>query len=112
MNRPHPKKKPAGSWGARVDALIRACGWPQSEWRKHFGCSEQAVRRVRYGGRPKVEFLRRLRNLEGAHAEELEALAEGLIVTRGRVRYCWIEPTQLTRPEDIRDLGAPRWFTG
>ena len=106
LKRRRPKATPAGLWGTRVDALIRAMGWPQTEWRGHFGCSAQAVRRVRYGGRPRVAFIHRLRKLEAAYAQELEALAQGLIATRGRKRYCWIDPPRPpTRPADLQDLG-------
>ncbi len=102
------RSKPAGLWGVRVDALIRALGWPQSEWRLHFGFSAGAVRRVRYGGRPRVAFVLRLRKLEATYAAELEALAQGIIQVRGRVRYDW-QPDKRsrvpTRPPDLQDLG-------
>lgn len=102
-----PKPKPAGLWGTRVDALIRALGWPQSEWCRHFGFSARAVRRVRYGGRPRLAFVLRVRKLEVAYAAELEALAQGLIATRGRLRYCWIElPRPPARPPDLQHLGT------
>jgi hypothetical protein len=108
--KPHRRQKRLDEfWGVRVDALIRACGWPQKDWRKHFGFSAQTVRRVRYGAPPKLDFVRSLRKLEEAYATELEALAGGLIVTRGRSRYCWIDiprPAPFVRPPDLRDLGA------
>jgi hypothetical protein len=73
-------------------------GWPQREWARHFGASAQTVRRVRYGGRAKLIFVRRLRQLEQEHAQELEALATGLIVSRGRMRYSWVEVPEPARP--------------
>ncbi len=101
-----PRPKPSGRWGVRVDALIRALGWPQKEWRRNFGFSARAVRRVRYGGQPKVAFVLRVMKLERAYAQELEALAQGLIATRGRLRYCWIDLLRPpTRPQDLQGLG-------
>ena len=97
------RMKPAGFWGPRVDALIRSSGWPQKEWSKHFRCSAHTVRRVRYGSRPNVEFLLVLRKLEQAYAAELEALAQGLIETRGRMRYCWIDAEASSRDLDRFD---------
>ena len=105
-------RKTSGHWGPRVDALIRACGWSQKHLPRQFGCSAQAVRRVRYGGRPKVEFLLRLRVLESLYAPELEALAQGLIATRGRTRYQWVDFRRgvASRPPDLQDLGCTPSF--
>jgi hypothetical protein len=90
MTRRRPKLKPSKPWGVRVDALIRACGWPRRKWRLSFDLSPAQVTRIRYHGtHVKVGFLLQLKRLESAYAKELEALAKGLIVTRGRVRYDW-----------------------
>lgn len=98
------KKKP--EWfGVRVDALIRACGWPQSKWRNHFGVGPGAVRRIRDGGCPKIRFVERLQMLESIYAGNLELFSQGLIVTQGRMRYCWFEFPKTVRPEDLREVG-------
>jgi hypothetical protein len=75
-----------------LDLLIKTTGWQQREWAQHFGVSPGTVRRVRRGGRPKIQLLRRLRELERDHERELEAYKEGLIMRYGqRLRYCWVE---------------------
>jgi hypothetical protein len=94
------KRKPSGPWGRKVDDLIRAMGWPQRDWVRHFGASVQTVRRVRYGARPKLTFVRRLRQLERDYESELQCLAQGLITTQGRVRYSWVELPEPARPAD------------
>jgi hypothetical protein len=61
---------------------------------------------VRYGGHPTVRFVLRLRRLEQLFAIELEALAKGLIVARGGVRYDWRDPASFGRPAELQDIGA------
>ena len=108
MNRRRTKPQPTGFWGPKVDGLIRACGWTGREAAEKFGCTVQTLRRHRYGrnrGMIRMKFLRRLRALETVHAPELDALAQGLIVTRGRMRYCWVDFPRPTRPADLQGLG-------
>jgi len=97
------KKKP--EWfGVRVDALIRACGWPQRDWCRHLGFGPAAVHRVLCGGRPKIVFLQNLAQLETFYDREIEALERKDIVVRGRRRYVWIE-FRNSRPPDLAKLG-------
>jgi hypothetical protein len=100
MKKQKAKVAPSGAWGRRVDDLIAAAGWSHQQTAHRFGTSAHTVRRVRYGGRPKLKFIRRLRHLEQDHALELEAQKQGLIVSRGRLRYCWVEVPAPARTAD------------
>jgi hypothetical protein len=100
------KKKP--EWfGVRVDALIRACGWPQRDWRRYLGFGPAAVRRVLRGGRPKGVFLENLAALEGVYAREIEAFERGYVIVRGRTRFVFAD---LSHPGRSGDLGFLRFL--
>src|SRR5262245_3752346 len=111
MNRRRAMREPTGFWGTRVDALIRACGWKCAEFRKYFGRAAWNVTKIRYhGARPQKarDFALAAAKAGAVHAPELEALAQGLIQVRGRVRYDWRRDEQkglLRQPADLRDLG-------
>jgi hypothetical protein len=103
------KLKPTGVLGGRVDALIRACGWPQKTWRMHFGRAAQNITRIRYHGvRPIriAEFVVRLRKLEALYAPELQALAQGRIQVHGRVRFDFRPDEEVSRFHRPANLNA------
>jgi len=110
-NRRRPRKlKPSSSLGVRVDALIRACGWPEKTWKLHFGRAARSITRVRYhGARPVriAEFVVKLRKLEALYAPELQAPAQGRVQVRGRVRCDWRPDEEANRFRCPADLNWP-----
>lgn len=108
------KLNPSGIFGKRIDRLIRATGWRQSELPRHFGISAKAIRRVRYGrGRASVDMVLALQALESLHRDQLDALDRGLVVIRGRSRYCFVDPLPeaIRRPADLQGIGATTWIS-
>lgn len=100
-------KYPKGPWTDRIVLLLQAMGKRPELAAPHFGLKSGAhIERVMHGGRPKVSFLIRLKELEGAYAREIEAVKEGLIVPFPKgyaYHFNFLDPA--ARPEDIAAVG-------
>lgn len=88
------KSKDSSIWAERMQRLIWATGESHSEMGKRFGVSGHTISRLLCGQKTRINvtFVRRLQNLEAQFDADLKALKEGLIMVRGRRRYCWIKP--------------------
>jgi transcriptional regulator with XRE-family HTH domain len=110
------------AWSVRIKRLRFAMGWPYPLVAIKLGIGETALRRLRNGGRPKIEVLLRLQELEKRHAVEIEKQRR---VPYRRVKEAylwppsWVECKQrwwveigeskpASRPPDLQALGETR----
>ena len=70
----------AGPWHERIETVRHAAGWTRPDAFKWFGVSEFRMKRILCGGRPTIDFVRRLERFEGLYAEDIAALKAGHIV--------------------------------
>lgn len=113
----------APSWANRLRTLLDATGWTQKQAALAFGRSWSSLARVLKGNKTVklVELVVRLKELEEAHAGEIEALRAGVISYRRhrgrdgklkrRVRYDFrarvgAQGERVSRPADLAALGA------
>jgi len=111
-----------GSWIQRIQTLAKAMGWSQLEAANKLGFkTSMALRRILIGGKPRVETLRLLRDLEKVYEREIQALRDALIQYTEDKEGNWDKNTRVdfryrpherkasggvsARPEDLQALG-------
>jgi len=71
-----PPPRLLAMWPSRLHDLMQANAWTQKKAANHFGSKWPTLKRVLEGGRPRMRFVRRLKELEAIHERELAAWRE------------------------------------
>lgn len=118
LPRTKPKKRhkthPAGYWGPRAMAVVRAKNWTTAQAATEFGCGWPAIKRVIEGGSPRPSFVQKLVKLEERYAADISITQAAIEYRAGRMSVAdynqaladWVDATnRKIRPGDLAEVG-------